>query len=292
MRKILHKTTDFIITSCRWLVRATLPFSLRKRFLNDFASSIDHRQRVRKEKYLLHRKMSVLLKRKVARLKNAKAVVIAIRDNELSMQAASRCILSAAMFGHEVVVFPALTPKDKPLDKMRDLGFGMPKDRLAKISHFARLECVAGHFLTNYRIWQLCVAENRPYLILEHDAVFVERLPKIEFRTIVNLGKPMRTNCNPQGRGLLPLQYVQLPGTHAYAVHPEEAARLLRLAPHDWTHLDVFLSVERIFAMQEYLPHPIICDDHFSTITNPNRPMDTNPNYLKYKDSYKFVEID
>ena len=51
-----------------------------------------------------------------------KAYVIRIKGHELSEQAATRCIKSAAKHGLEVSRWDAFTPKDKPLEKLKEMG--------------------------------------------------------------------------------------------------------------------------------------------------------------------------
>ncbi len=236
---------------------------------------------------------TVLKDREPVKLRDAKAVVITVTANDLSMASAKRCVKSATEFGHTVEIFSAYTPKDNPLKLMRDKGFVMDQAVLDEMDYWSRPQCVAGLFLTNYDIWRRCAEEDKPYLILEHDAKFINSLPDIEVITVINLGCPQRVGYKqPSSKhGLAEYYFRNLQGSHAYAIHPAEARKALADAPQQWHHIDLFFNKLRVPLIQDYLPNPIVCEDNFSAIRRAEKPMSENPGYQKHKESYKFIEL-
>ncbi len=278
-----------------------------KRLIEEMKTPPEHRKKLQRrilsipDKELIQNRdayvNTVLKDRKPLKLRDAKVVVITVTASEPSVKSAKKCIKSAADFGHKVEIFSAYSPKDDPLKLMRDNNFRMNKVVLTELDRWSRLQCVAGLFLSNYEIWRRCAEEgDKPYLILEHDAVFINPLPDIEVLTVVNLGVPHRTFYKQplSERGLREFPFRNLQGTHAYAIHPAEAQKALADAPRQWHHTDLFFSKLRVPLIQDYVPHPIVSDDRFTTMARPDLPSDIyiSPGYQKNKRNYKFIDVD
>ena len=95
--------------------------------------------------------------------------VITIMDNENSVKAAKRCIKSADMYGLKVEMHEATTPKDNPMDMMRERNIN--PEGFEEV--YSRHENCMSAFLSHYRLWEKCAFENETYIIFEHDAVVV-----------------------------------------------------------------------------------------------------------------------
>lgn len=195
-----------------------------------------------------------------------KAFVITVKQLPQSVNVAKRCIESAAKFGIKVEHWKATTPEDKPIDIFREEGLS-PRNFSLK---FSRKENVLSCFLSHYFLWNSCVKANEPYLILEHDAVFVKELPEIinlsEY-PIINFGKPSYGAFNIR-KGFGPLfSKRHLPGAHGYTISPEGASLLIQKAHERAEATDVFIG-HRNFSgnIFEYCPWPIECDDSFTTV--------------------------
>jgi len=115
-----------------------------------------------------------------------KAYVITIQDHDQSMQASRRCIESAKKYGIDVDVFPGYTPENNPgaIAAIK----GIPTEKFKEI--YSRYDRCLAAFLSHHQLWEDCVEANEDFLILEHDAVFVNGIPNIIKHPIVCLGKP------------------------------------------------------------------------------------------------------
>jgi len=196
-----------------------------------------------------------------------KAYVITIKDNHRSVQAAERCIRSAAQYGIDVKMSPAITPKDKPVK--------MFEDRLLPIGNFikdaerySRYENGLSCFLSHYCLWQQCSALNEITMILEHDAVFVDKIPTFHFDKVISLGRPSYGKWNtPSKLGVNPLTSKQyFPGAHAYLLTPNGANDLLCEGLFNAAPTDVFLNLKNFSWLQEYYPWPVEAQDSFTTV--------------------------
>jgi len=112
-----------------------------------------------------------------------KSYIITIENDQLSYDAMLNCKQSTNM---PIDIFKAFTPRDVPAKMMEEnlqwtYPWDMPKHDFAtglKLSPYrtqqkaARIAC----FLSHYQLWKNCVKEDVPFLILEHDAIFVREL--------------------------------------------------------------------------------------------------------------------
>jgi len=73
---------------------------------------------------------------------------------------------------------------------IKDLSTGLRKTAYGTRVKEKRIACSMSHFI----LWENCVRENEPYLILEHDAIFIKKLPYAEILNskydIVGLNDP------------------------------------------------------------------------------------------------------
>jgi GR25 family glycosyltransferase involved in LPS biosynthesis len=99
-----------------------------------------------------------------------KPFIIRLKNNAISEKYADLCVAQAQQFGINVEYF----------DGINGLEYQQHIDRL-KIS--PRYKFKKGHagvfgcFLSHYYLWQRCVTEAQPFLIMEHDSYFVRPLP-------------------------------------------------------------------------------------------------------------------
>lgn len=202
-----------------------------------------------------------------------KAHVITLMDMPRSVEVAERCIESGARFKTKVEHFHAFTPKDKPEALMRERGFPFKDGRMwgngsSNKTPFARRDCALACFLSHSAIWALAAKDTTPYLILEHDAVFVARIPGPDmFHGVCNIGHPSFGAYETPEDGMGPLVSKRyFPGAHGYVVTPRGAKDLLARARIETAPTDVFLHRLRFPWLTEFYPWPIVCDDTFSTI--------------------------
>lgn len=197
-----------------------------------------------------------------------KAYVITIMDHEQSMQAARRCVASAEKHSVDAKMFPAYTPANDP--DLIALEKGIPTEKFKEI--YSRYDRCLAAFLSHHQLWEQCVKENEDFLILEHDAVFVNNIPSIFKHPIVSLGKPSYGKYNnPQTLGEGPLVSKRyFPGAHAYHVTPAGALDLINKAKKSAGPTDIFINLDLFPYLQEVYPWPVEAKDNFTTIQNQN----------------------
>ena len=180
---------------------------------------------------------------------------------------ADRCVRSGERHGIHVTKVPGHTPETLDIDSYY-AEHNLPQ--VAFHEKYSRIDPVRCAFASHHTLWRQCAEGKSAYLILEHDAVFVNNLPNTIIGNIVNLGKPSYGNYKMpmlgEGR-LVSKQY--LPGAHGYMITPFGAKLLLHRAHVDAGPTDVFIHNERFPGqINEVYPWPIECKDSFTTIQN------------------------
>ena len=195
-----------------------------------------------------------------------KTYVISIKDHEQSTQAAKRCVKSAEKFGIEAFLSFGYTPENNPgaIAAIK----GIPTEKFKEI--YSRYERCLAAFLSHHQLWEDCVEANENFLILEHDAVFVNQIPTSFKNPIVNIGKPSYGKYKtPQTLGEGPLVSKRyFPGAHAYHITPAGALDLVNKAKECAAPTDIFMHLDNFPYLQEIYPWPVEARDNFTTIQN------------------------
>ena len=197
-----------------------------------------------------------------------KSYVITMVDHEKSVKAAERCIKSAQKYGVTPEIFKAIVPEDNLEEEFAKDGMSI--DDYTVDEKWSKREPSMCCYLSHKALWRKCVELNEKILVLEHDAVFVDKLPvNYTFYGLINMGKPSYGQYKEpiMESGVFPLfskPHGGLPGTHAYMVSPRGAKLLLR--KKETTTPDLFLNKVDFPWIQEYYPWPIKADDSFTTI--------------------------
>jgi len=193
-----------------------------------------------------------------------KTFLIRIKDNKDSVRSAEQTIQSAKDVGYTepIEIFDAVLPNE-----WKDI---LPYENT--FSRYARPDNVGACFASHYLLWKKCVELNEPILILEHDAIFKENLPDIDFKMCVTFGRPSYIRpdhmiyVEPKD-GLQSLHQLNFLGHHAYAIKPDAA----KLFCEDVKRIplsanDVWVNTNSYPWLEEYRPYPIWADTDFSTI--------------------------
>lgn len=131
-----------------------------------------------------------------------------------------------------------------------DIASGLKKTPYETADPKKRMAC----FMSHYRLWELCVQRQEPYMILEHDAVFTRKLELYTLEksrySVISLNdprgatrksavyhelikadtKPARVNQVAPAPWIDEVQVPQgLPGNSAYYIKPDAAKKLLNL---------------------------------------------------------------
>mgnify|MGYP003648155876 FL=1 len=215
-----------------------------------------------------------------------KHFVITILDNNKSVEAADRCISSAARYGLEVEKFQAITPGKNLTLLLKD---NQINTRGFDNNQYSREDNCKAAFMSHYSLWQKCVQLNTDITIFEHDAVVVDYISNISYNSFINLGKPSYGKYNiPSMLGVNPLVSKKyMPGAHAYRLKPKAAKALIAAAREAAGPTDVFLHVDRFPFLEEYYPWPVECRDSFTTIQSVNGCLAKHG----YNDNYVIEDI-
>ena len=198
-----------------------------------------------------------------------KAYVITIKGHPESEAAADRCIETARIAGTNVAKFYGFSPIDKPFDVAREyhVPLGLFQER------YSRLENCVAAFLSHRQLWEKSIELYEEILILEHDAIFMDSLPRVtHYSGVLSFGQPSYGKwVMPTTIGINKLMSKQyLPGAHAYMVKPSAAKELIKQASSFACPTDLYLSNKHFDFIEEYYPWPIKADDSFTTIQNVN----------------------
>ena len=198
-----------------------------------------------------------------------KSFVITMLNNNDSVTATEKCIASGKKFGYDnIEIFKATTPEDNLKHEFEKDGLSI--DDFKVDTKYSNLEPAMCCYLSHKELWKKCKELNETILVLEHDAIFINKIPdNIYFYGLINLGKPsygkyMEPTLQTGVFKLFSKPHGGLPGTHAYMINPTGARLLLKKLKT--TTPDLFLNKIDFPWIQEYYPWPIKADDNFTTI--------------------------
>lgn len=192
-----------------------------------------------------------------------KTFVITLSNNKASVESSNQTRTTAQQVGY-----------NKPIETFEAILPNQWKDILPYKNHFEmypKPDNVGACFASHYLLWKKCIELNEPILILEHDAIFVDNIPDIEFDKCVNFGRPSHIRpfemvYEDIPNGLNKITQLNFFGHHAYAIKPEAAKQFVEdiqtrelLANDFWVNRDVYPWLEA------YVPYPIVADTDFST---------------------------
>ena len=193
-----------------------------------------------------------------------KAYVITIRGNINSVQSANKCIDSGKLHGLKIEKFSAITPADNPVELLKTRGISP----IQFDEKYSRNENCIAAFLSHYALWEACSKGKENFVIFEHDAIMVDRIPPAFPNYVMNLGHPSYGKWNtPAQLGINPLTTKRsFPGAHAYMVTPEGGRLLVENAPMYAKPTDVYLNIDTFPWLQEWYPFIAEARDTFTTI--------------------------
>lgn len=194
-----------------------------------------------------------------------KGYVVTLFNLAQSMEVATRCIESGKKFNVDVVMFPAVY-KDISENEMEKENL-----KLGEYDHsYSNVWSVVGNFISQYRIWKLIAASQVPGVVLEHDAVFVDKIPELHY-DIINLGKPSYGSFERKNKPGIYSMFSKgggyIPGAHGYFLTPTGAGKLVRKAKEIGIFpCDLFLNKKNFPEIMEVYPWCIEVRDSFTTI--------------------------
>ena len=197
-----------------------------------------------------------------------KGYVVTLLNISESVRVANRCVASGVKYNMSVEKVSAVY-KTESLEELK-------KEKLAIQNYdtsFSNVGAVMGNFVTQYRIWKRIASSGYPGVVLEHDAVFIDKLPNLNGHDIVNLAKPSYGNFKTKKKpGIYPMFSKvggYIPGAHGYYVTPKGAQQLIAKAKQVGAGpCDIFLNTTNFPSIKEIWPWVIEAHDSFSCIQN------------------------
>lgn len=196
-----------------------------------------------------------------------KGYVVTLMNIPASVNVANRCIESGKRFGINIEMFPA-TYKDKSRQELNKLGLKVGKFDPS----WSNPDAVLGNFVSQYKIWNKIAESGEPGIVLEHDAVFTSKLPKLK-GDIINLGKPSYGRFfskKEDEKGCFPMFSKKggyIPGAHCYYLTPAGAKQLIQKAKQVGAGpCDIFINNKNFPNIMEIYPWCAEVIDTFSTI--------------------------
>lgn len=159
-----------------------------------------------------------------------KAFIIRIKDYAESKEKAKQCADSCDLSGMEWEYWDAYNGIKDPLEPPAHHG-GIPAMVKVTDHYLTRGEVACA--LSHISLWQKCVLEDQPIVILEHDAIMVQAYKNhAVFNSICYLGSNEQVN---QGWQVLPTpphasegpNYHFICRAHSYAIDPSVAKNML-----------------------------------------------------------------
>lgn len=189
-----------------------------------------------------------------------KAYIIVLQENEVSVSAAEKCIQSSINVNNSFIIdkLNASTPDtvteefqqkklkwNYPWQKQNlDIQSGLLKTPYETASPLKRMAC----FMSHYRLWENCVKNDEPHLILEHDSLFVNKFVEEDFLSsrfsVISLNDPRGATRKSNdyhlaiyNKHITACPYIEpdrsipqgLPGNSSYYIKPKGAKKLIDL---------------------------------------------------------------
>ena len=193
--------------------------------------------------------------------------VITMTDNKVSMEAFGKLQDSSHSVGNDFrpEMFEATIAENAEdhLSKLllewnypwegvvTDLKTGLKKSAYPTRNRLNRIACAISH----YRLWAVCVKTNKPMLIMEHDAIFIQRLRydnllEDNHYNIIGINNPigntrkshefhkiLQQSVDRENTGIVPVPTIDnfdipqgLAGNSAYIIKPKGARMCIKAA--------------------------------------------------------------
>lgn len=214
------------------------------------------------------------------------ALVITLRGHPYSEQCADRCIESAKKYGIKVEKWYGIDKEhaekimfSQGLQWTWALGntkeYICPKTGLKQFPYTAKdLRTKIGCSMSHYMLWKECIDFDETFLILEHDAVFINELPDIKFEGICQINDPRGCTRRgaqwsdqmiSRGEGIFEKTWVTTPkernipdglaGNSAYLIKPWAAKQLVDMVNKVGVWPNDAIMCKQLFPyLQEYYP--------------------------------------
>lgn len=215
-------------------------------------------------------------------------VCVYTKQHPQSVEIAKRCVKTGTLFNYNVEMYPAVYWEDlhevhQTLDLKQKY---VPKPHTGKTTPTTCPATRMANGTTHYMLYQWCVKENEPICILEHDAMFVGKLPSPIIDGVIQISshrngqstKDHWFNCNrarktrlhqpkfniswDNTQGIIKHPLSGMNGTSGYIIHPNAASKMIEYINKDGIAYADRVRTEWVGDNNLYLqvPQSIICD--------------------------------
>lgn len=125
-----------------------------------------------------------------------KIFIITIENNKTSESYYRTCKESLRFNHHDALKFRAITPETLPEDN--EINFVTLKSNKSNGKEWNTSQ--KSLFYSQYMLWQKCVELNEPIIILEHDTIMVDKIPKDMIQSTI-LGYRLKNNIKVPAAG-------------------------------------------------------------------------------------------
>ena len=215
-------------------------------------------------------------------------VCVYTKQQSKSVEIAYRCVESGKKFGYDVELYPAVYWKD--LDKVhKDLNLTqkyIPKPYTAQTTKTTCPAARMANGTTHYILYKWSVDHNEPICILEHDAMFVGKLPEPVMNGVIQISSHQNKQSTKESWfwcrraqktkqhqpdfkivwddtiGVIRHPLTGTNGTSGYIIGPTAAQKMIDYINDDGIAYADRVRTERIGEGNLYLqvPQSIICD--------------------------------
>jgi hypothetical protein len=186
------------------------------------------------------------------------AYVIYIPGNSVSMQLAHRCLDSCVQADQPAVLWPGFDGTSGSIQCPLQLRSQDWVKWIKIMDHFqspTEIACSLSHI----SLWAKCMTDNQPLIILEHDAVMIQRLRSHRFyNTVQYLGCAEQKSFDIQNHDPVPMStinknWIFINRAHAYSIDPPVARRLFGMVLERgiFESLDVMIMADAVAIVQD-----------------------------------------
>lgn len=178
--------------------------------------------------------------------------IITIPNNNTSLEFANRCAKSCESVDQKYVLWEAFDGTDSDIKIPKNLET-IPHIYWPKLINIQLMLGQVACFMSHYSLWCRCLTLDQPLVILEHDAIMIQKFDKhFHYNSIIYLGNqeqykngwtiditpPFATDHNGNVRSLC--------RAHAYSIDPSVAKKLVAevLQYGIYTSLDMFIKAD------------------------------------------------
>lgn len=186
------------------------------------------------------------------------AYIIYVPGNDTSIDLARRCQASCESVGQSSVLWPGFDGTQGSIVTPPQLRSQDWVSWIKIMDHYQSMSEIACS-LSHISLWALCMTQDRPMIVLEHDAVMTRALPRHRFtNTVQYLGCVEQVHDAQRSIDTMPFSTINqnwhfINRAHAYSIDPPAARRLFGIVLERgiFESLDVMIMNDHVAIIQD-----------------------------------------